>query len=114
MAQLVEAVRNDGGRQLILLAPPAAHFDERLADYAARVNGRLRAYRAELRELAGRHPDVYMGPDLGELLDPDVHLPKKGAHMTGAGHRVVGERLARFIRALPPPPDRTDDGEAPP
>jgi lysophospholipase L1-like esterase len=112
MAQLVERIAGDGGHEILLVGPPPVPFPLARATRAVR----LRGYTEALRALATGRPHVHMGPALLELLNRDDHFGPSQIHMNAAGHRAVGEALARDVAALaealretPPAPDATPD-----
>jgi lysophospholipase L1-like esterase len=61
---------------------------------------RLLRYSEALTELAEQEPNVYMGPNLQELIDLKEHFGGRKVHMNAVGHRLIGERLALAVRAL--------------
>ena len=107
MRELVHRVQADGGRRILLVGPPPS---PRPRWRGAR---RLRAYSKALAALAQREPNVYMGPDLQEFIDPEEHFDGRKVHMNAAGHRLVGERLALAVRALQDSGGRSAGAKAP-
>jgi lysophospholipase L1-like esterase len=95
MQELVRRVQRDGGQRVLLLGPPP---NPRAWKRAAR---RLQEYPKALAALAEQEPNVYMGPDLQEFINFEEHFGGRKVHMNGVGHRLVGERLALAVRALP-------------
>lgn len=94
MQELVRRVQRDGGQRILLLGPPPNPL--------ARGRGarRLREYSKALAALAEQEPGVYMGPDLQEFIDLEEHFGGRRVHMNAVGHRLIGERVARAVRAL--------------
>lgn len=94
MEALVSALRRDGVRRILLVGPPA--YGDPI--HQPEANRLLRAYTQALRQLAATRSDTSMGPALLELLSPEEHLP--GAHINGAGHRLLGQTLAVALEPL--------------
>jgi lysophospholipase L1-like esterase len=94
MQKLVRRVQRDGGQRILLLGPPPNPLLRK------RGLQRLRQYPKALAELAEKEPDVYMGPDLQEFINFEEHFGGRRIHMNGVGHRLIGERLAVYVRAL--------------
>jgi lysophospholipase L1-like esterase len=113
MAQLLDSIAADGGREILLVGPPPAPFPRARATPPAR----LRGYTEALRALAAERPHVHMGPALLELLNREDHFRSTQIHMNAEGHRAVGEALARHVAAVaaalreaPPAPDAAPAG----
>ncbi len=107
MEELVSRVQRDGAKRVLLLGPPTNPLARKLA---AR---RLQLYSEALAALAEREPNVYMGPDLQELIDLEEHFGGRTAHMNAVGHRLIGERLAQAVRALHDSEGQSAEAQAP-
>jgi lysophospholipase L1-like esterase len=94
MRKLAARTQRDGGQRILLLGPPPNPL---VRGNAAR---RLRQYSKTLATLAEQEPNVYMGPDLQELINFEEHFGGRTAHMNAVGHRLIGEQLALAVRAL--------------
>jgi lysophospholipase L1-like esterase len=94
MRKLAGRTQGDGGQRILLLGPPPNPL------VGKRGARRLRQYSKALAALAEEEPNVYMGPDLQEFIDSEEHFGGRTAHMNAVGHRLIGERLARAVRAL--------------
>ncbi|MDJ0850591.1 MAG: SGNH/GDSL hydrolase family protein [Myxococcota bacterium] len=96
MQELVAALLQDGVRHVVLVIPPPSAGPW----VGPRRRPRLEAYRLELHALADANEKASRGPDLLALIEVGTHLRPGAVHLNAAGHRLLGERLARDVRAV--------------
>ena len=94
---LVEALRLDGAGQVILMSAPS------LCESADEEAKSLLSAYATATDIICRLTDTSLcGPDLHELLDPELDFAKCDIHPNAGGHAAIGLALADVIRSPRP------------
>ncbi len=93
MNELIDRLISDGVRRVIAIKPP------RSSALAVEMVERLRGYAAVLDGLCAAREEVTCGPDLFDLLDPDLDFADGNIHPDASGHRKIARALAPAVRS---------------
>jgi lysophospholipase L1-like esterase len=93
---LIDRIVADGPSEVILMAPP-------LTPTLTVANTLLTAYHTQILDLCAARDVITCGPDLFELLDPQLDFAGSDIHPTVAGHGKIAEALAETVLGIPEP-----------
>ena len=101
LENLTAALITDGVDKVILMTPPPLPSR---GNFDSATHLRIFTYRTITRHVCNTAIGVSCGPDVYNLLDPELHFSGNAVHPNGLGHQLIADALGHTLFGVPEAP----------